>query len=127
MLKLVLKPNEKIIVGTAVITGAETGKTEITIHNDVPILRQKDVMTVETANTPSKVAYLLIQMMYVDPDNIEKYQTDFFDHVGELMKAAPSMYPFIIAIQQHLVAGQYYKAIRECQKLIEYEGELLNV
>lgn len=126
MLKIVLKPNEKIIVGNAVLTGSTSGKTEITVHNDVPILREKDVMTLENADTACKHIYLLVQMMYLEPTNSEQLQSELLKLIDDVRSAAPSTIPYLVEIQQHLVSGAYYKAMRECQKLIAYEGGLIN-
>jgi len=38
-LKITLKPNEKMIVGGAVITNANIRNTDLIIENNVPILR----------------------------------------------------------------------------------------
>jgi flagellar protein FlbT len=48
-----LKPGEKILVGTAVITN-DSQRTRLHISGDAAILREKDVMKEEEANTPSK-------------------------------------------------------------------------
>lgn len=126
-LKIVLKPNEKIVIGNAVITGAETGKTELLVHNDVPILRQKDILTLVDVNTPCKFIYYYVQLMYIEPNNAEHHQVEFFKHLKELQVAAPSTLPLLVNIQEQLLLGKYYNALKECKNLIEYEKELLNV
>ena len=52
-LKLTLKPNEKVLIGTAVLTNAGS-KAEIIIQNNVPVLREKDIITEENADTIGK-------------------------------------------------------------------------
>ena len=49
-LKLTLKPNEKVLIGTAVLTNAGP-KAEIIVQNTVPVLREKDIITEENADT----------------------------------------------------------------------------
>ena len=44
-LKITLKPNEKMIVGGAVITNGNIKNTNLIIENNVPILRQKDIIS----------------------------------------------------------------------------------
>ena len=34
----------------------------------VPILRERDILTPETADTPAKLVYLAVQLMYISPD-----------------------------------------------------------
>lgn len=126
-LKIVLKSGEKIVIGNAVITGAETGKTELLVHNDVPILRQKDILTLEQANSPAKLVYYHIQGLYIEPELIEFHQAHAIQRMKELQAAAPSTVGYLIQIQAQLILGKYYNALKECKKLIEYEKELLHV
>ena len=49
-LKLTLKPNEKILIGTAVITNAGP-KSELIVQNTVPVLRERDIITEDKADT----------------------------------------------------------------------------
>ena len=51
-LKLTLKPNEKVLIGTAVISNAGQ-KSEIVIQNTVPVLREKDIITCLLYTSPS--------------------------------------------------------------------------
>ncbi len=49
-LKVELKPGERIIVGESIITNDDQ-RTRLIIEGDAPILREKDILTPETANT----------------------------------------------------------------------------
>ena len=51
-LKITLKPNERMIIGGAVVTNGET-RADFTIDNKVPLLRQKDIMSENEANSSS--------------------------------------------------------------------------
>ena len=57
-LKLTLKPDEKVLIGTAVLTNAGS-KAEIIIQNTVPVLREKDIITEENADTLVKKIYFV--------------------------------------------------------------------
>jgi len=61
-LKITLKPQEKLIVGGAVIINGKT-KSDLIIENNVPILREKDIMAIKDADTPCKKIYFTIQLM----------------------------------------------------------------
>ena len=50
-LKVELKPGERLIVGNCVITNSDQ-RTRLFIDGKAPILREKDILTVETANSP---------------------------------------------------------------------------
>jgi len=125
-LKIILKPDERIFIGTAVITNSQKINIELVVHNDVPILRQKDIMTVERANTPCKMIYLTIQGLYIDPAHFEENKQHFFDIVKEVVQAAPMTTMYLVDIQRKIVEGSYYGALKICKKLIEYEDKLLN-
>ena len=73
-LKLTLKPNEKVLIGTAVLTNAGS-KAEIIIQNNVPVLREKDIITEENADTIAKKIYFIVLNMYVDAKNEAEYHT----------------------------------------------------
>ena len=49
-LKVELKPGERIILGESLITN-EGGRTKLTIDGKAPLLREKDIMTPEAADT----------------------------------------------------------------------------
>ena len=40
--------------------------------------------------------------------------------------AAPSVWPHIESINNHILTGEMYKALKDAKKLIEYEQELLD-
>jgi flagellar protein FlbT len=45
--------------------------------------------------------------------------------VREITQAVPSMWPLIESINNQILTGELYKALREVKKLITYERELL--
>ncbi|MEI8145847.1 MAG: flagellar biosynthesis repressor FlbT [Alphaproteobacteria bacterium] len=123
-LKVELKPGEKFILGDSVIINDDQ-RTRLTIEGDAPILREKDVMTMETANTPCKKIYLVVQLMYLSRDPSQHHKL-YFDLVGDVVKAAPSTIPYIDEVNNHILTGALYKALKATKSLIEYEGTLLD-
>ena len=61
-LKVELKPGERLIVGNCVITNSDQ-RTRLFIDGKAPILREKDILTSETANSPAKRIYFAVQLM----------------------------------------------------------------
>lgn len=122
-LKLSLKPQEKIFIGGAVVQNGEH-PVELTILNDVPLLREKDVMT--EADTVCKRIYLCVQLMYMDPAHIGSYQQDYRRLLEEVLQAAPSTSRFLAEINSGLACGRYYQALKTARKLVEYEQELIS-
>lgn len=118
-----LKPGEKILIGTAVITN-DSQRTRLHISGDAAILREKDVMKEEDATTPCKKVYFLVQCMYISP-NPGDYHKKYFDLVKEIQTAAPRTAFFFLAINEKIIEGSYYKAMREARELIKFEEELI--
>ncbi|KPF99828.1 flagellar biosynthesis repressor FlbT [Rhodopseudomonas palustris] len=122
-LRVELKPFERIVIGQSVITNSDS-RTTFLIDGDAPILREKDILTAETANTPVKRVYLCVQMMYLQND-IPAYQDLYLGFIKELLEAVPSFRDTIEATSNLILSGQLYKALRELRPLIKREEELL--
>ena len=123
-LKVELKPGERIIIGESVITN-DNQRTRLFIEGQAPILREKDILTPETADTPAKRVYLAVQLMYLSED-LEKIQENYFTLVNDIVRAAPSTIPYITRISNAIISGAFYKALKEAKKLIEYERTLIS-
>jgi flagellar protein FlbT len=124
-LKVELKPHERIIIGSCVITNTEQ-RTRLLIDGDnIPILREKDILTPDTADTPAKLIYLAVQLMYISPDGQTNHGT-YFNLVRDLVTAAPSTWPYIEAINTNILAGDLYMALKQAKKLVAYEKTLLD-
>jgi flagellar protein FlbT len=122
-LKVELKPFERIVIGGSVITNSET-RTRFMIEGQAPILREKDILTAEMANTPVKRLYLCTQMMYLEND-IPKYQDLYMGFVKDLLEAVPSFRPSLETASKLIVSGSIYGSLKELRKLIKREEELL--
>jgi flagellar protein FlbT len=122
-LKVELKPGERLIIGECVITNADQ-RARLLIDGGAPILREKDIMTLEEADSPAKRLYLSIQLMYTARDPRVQHDT-YFALVAELLKAAPSMRSYIEAINSLILSGKMYQALKQARNLIGYEGALI--
>lgn len=123
-LKISLRAGERIFVGGAVIQNGQT-PCEFLILNDVPLLREKDVLTEEEANTHCLRIQLCVQLMYMDTPHLSGYQKKYAQLVDELLAAAPSAAPLVAEINHHLAFGEYYQAIKSAKRLVAYEKELI--
>ncbi len=121
-LKITLKPGERIILGGAVLTNGKNA-TSFLVGNNVPILRQKDILTESQANTPCRRIYLVVQLMYIDPANLAWHHNTYWAFVKEVVKAAPSTLPLIDRMSDLILNNQYYQALKVAKKLMEYEEE----
>jgi flagellar protein FlbT len=123
-LKVELKPGERFILGDSVITN-DKQRTRLYVEGNAPILREKDILRPEEADSPCKKIYLMVQMMYLTHDP-RKHHSVYFELVRELITAAPSMAPYLDAVNNHILTDSYYKALKEAKAMIAHEETLLN-
>jgi flagellar biosynthesis repressor protein FlbT len=121
-LKVELKPGERILVGECIVTN-DKQRTRLLIDGSAPVLREKDIMTPGLANTPAKRIYLAVQLMYMSRDPRDHHQV-YFTLIRDIVQAAPSTWPYIESINNHILRGDLYKALKQSQKLIAYEENL---
>ena len=124
--KLTLKPEEKVLIGTAVLINVGS-KAEIVIQNTVPVLREKDIITEENADTPAKKIYFIILSMYVDAKNEKEYHSIYFKLINEMFEKVPNqgVIALVMKISQKIIEGEHYQALKICKKLLNFELELL--
>jgi flagellar protein FlbT len=122
-LKVELKPGERIIIGECVVTNADQ-RTRLLIDGQTPILREKDILTPKTADSPAKRIYLAVQLMYTSREPTAHHPI-YFELVRDVLRAAPSTWSFIEGINNHILTGELYKALKHAKKLIAYEAELM--
>ena len=123
-LKVELKPGERVIIGDCVVTNSDQ-RARFLIEGDTPILREKDILTAKTANTPARRIYLSIQLMYTARDPCAHHNV-YFQLIRDFLQAAPSSLGIIQDINNHILTGEMYKALKTAKKLIAYETELLD-
>jgi len=124
-LKITLKPNEKMIVSGAVVTNGNIKNTDLIIENNVPVLRQKDILSEADATSPCSRIYFIIQLMYIDEENLTEHQPTYWKLVRELLDAVPRLAKHIDQINENILEGNFYRALKLAGKLIEYEQEVL--
>lgn len=117
-LKVELKGGERFILGDCLVTNGKQ-RTRLMIEGDAPILREKDIMTTAQADTPAKRVYLAVQLMYTARDPRLHHET-YFILMRDLVQAAPSAWAHIVAVSNHILAGEMYKALKSAKALIAY-------
>jgi flagellar protein FlbT len=106
-LKVELKPHERIIIGSCVITNTDQRARLLIDGEKIPILREKDILTPETADTPAKLIYLAVQLMYISPEPEINHGT-YFNLLRDVVTTAPSMWPLIEGINISILSGELY-------------------
>jgi flagellar protein FlbT len=126
-LVLTLKPQERIILGGAVIRNHGAYSARLLIETPVPILRCPDILPESDVNTPCGRIYMAIELMYIQPEQRAESMKLYLTLTRELLAAAPSMTPLLEEISPLLIAGEYYKALQKMKGLMRREKELLEL
>ncbi len=124
-LKIILKPKEKMIIDGAVVKNA-AGTAHLLIENDVPILREKDILTESDVQSPCSQIYFTIQLMYIDEQHIDGYYKTYWKLVETVIKAMPSVVVFVDQMSEAIISRKYYQALKMAKQLIDYEEEVLS-
>lgn len=126
-LKLTLRRNEKILIGNAVLQNGDS-KSEFVVLNHVPVLREKDMMSEEDADTVAKKIYRTILSMYVSPEQERSFHNFYFLLLKQMlvMPLGEEGLDLMMEVSEHIIAGDHYKALKSCKKLIDYEAEVLS-
>ncbi len=123
-LKISLKPKEKLYIGGAVVMNGDN-HSEFSVLNSTTILREKDILTEETATSPCRRIYLTIQLMYMDQENLTQHHKNYWMLVKDVIEAAPSFEGLIAGISELILADNYYRALKVTKKLIDRETEVI--
>jgi flagellar protein FlbT len=124
-LRVELKPFERIVIGESVIINSGV-RTCFLIDGEAPILRERDTVTAETANTPAKRLYLCVQTMYLKND-VARYRDSYLGLIRELREALPGARDLIDAADKHVADGALYKALKEIRKLMKHDQGMVAV
>lgn len=124
-LKIRLKPHEKMLLGHAVIRNGDKA-AEFFVENTAAILREKDIMKEDAATSPARRLYFLVQLMYVDSENVVAYHHPYWELAKQILEAAPSTAKLLDEIGTLVLRNDYYHGLKTAKKLIEYEQQLLS-
>ncbi|HWW65158.1 MAG TPA: flagellar biosynthesis repressor FlbT [Sphingomonadaceae bacterium] len=124
-LRITLRDGEKMILNGAVLRAV--GRTQLCLENTAAILRGRDVMSPDEANTPAKRLYFACMMAYIDPDDLGRHRDNILILVQDLLGAFRSAEAKSIcaAFAEKVATGQFYRALSDCRWLIAYEAEAL--
>ena len=126
-LKLSLKAGEKFVLNGTVLTNGDR-RVSLVIENKASILRDRDIMQAEEANTPAKRIYFPIMMLYIDPEHSDRYYDEYVTRMGEFMNAVSDREALAtcVAISRDVLQGDYYKALIKCRQLFDFEEPRLS-
>jgi flagellar protein FlbT len=127
-LKLKLGANERLVVNGAVLVNGAY-RTTLLVSNFAHIMREKDVLQEEDANTPTKRLYFLVQAMLMQPPPSAELMEIYRSAQEQLQDVyiKPENLAILDEVDRMVGAGDYYKALARLHPLIAYEANLLNV
>jgi flagellar protein FlbT len=125
-LKLSLKPGEKFVLNGAVVQNGDR-RGVLMLQNKASVLREKDIMQAEQANTPARRVYFPVMMMYLSEAEANQIYPEFTMRLNEFMSVIrnPKILADCLNVSRCVLSKDYYKALMLCRKLIEYEDERL--
>lgn len=125
-LKLSLKPGEKFVLNGAVVQNGDR-RGVLVLQNKASVLREKDIMQPQNANSPARRIYFPVMMMYLEEANAQAFYDEFVLRLSEFMGAVsnPDILAECVSCSKHVLARQYYKALMGARKIVEYEQQRL--
>lgn len=127
-LKLDLKPGEKFILNGTVVQVGRDGRSLI-LQNEAMLLRDRDVMQEDEANTPARRIYFSIMLSYIDPQNAAFHDEQLYEMLNEYLATTSLavVKQSLMLIAQNVASKQHYRALKTCRSLIVAEDELLKL
>ena len=125
-LKLSLKPGEKIAINGAVVVNGDR-RAEIAVENPANILRERDIMAVDEANSPARRIYFSVMIMALGEGDLTAARAEFERRIMEFAAVVetPAALALCAKISANVANGERYKALAHCKSLIAFETERL--
>jgi flagellar protein FlbT len=121
-LKVELKPGERIVIGRSVVTNGSS-RTSLLIDGHEPVMRERDILKEEDADTPAKRIAYVVQMMYL-AGSADTLLPAYTELTRDALRAAPSMLAIVEPMTNCVLTGHLYKAFREARKLVAHEASI---
>jgi len=114
-----------MIIGGAVVANGNDRNTDLIIENSAPVLREKDILSEKDATSPCSRIYFIVQLMYIDEENLATHQHTYWKLVRQLLDVVPRLTGHIDSMNEQILGGNYYRALKLAGELINYEQEIL--
>lgn len=125
-LKISLKPGERFVLNGAVIENGDR-RANLVLRNKASVLREKDILQEDEVTTPVRRIYFPIMMMYLSDKQDDALYDEFVLRMNEFMGVVsdPTVLATCVSVSRDVMAGEHYKALMGCRKLMSYEAERL--
>ncbi|MEO0466682.1 MAG: flagellar biosynthesis repressor FlbT [Pseudomonadota bacterium] len=123
-LKLSLKPGETFVVNGAVVRNGDR-RGVLLLENRARVLREKDILHPEDAQTPAERAYFAVMQLYLLGAQSGPVHEAAVATLADLLQhaQAPDVRDRIIDISASIAAGESYRALTTCRKLMQGQAE----
>ncbi|MEM9169268.1 MAG: flagellar biosynthesis repressor FlbT [Pseudomonadota bacterium] len=128
-LVLRLRPNERVIVNGVVLENGDRRTSLCVKTPDANILRFRDAMHPDEADTPVKRLYYVAQLVVIGeatPDDARGELEDGLDALEVALGDAGGA-DDLTAARAHLAEGRFYHVMRAMNRLVPLEAQLLLV
>lgn len=121
-LKLTLKPGERVAINGAVVVNGDR-RSSFVIENQARVLRERDIIKPENADTPAKRIYVPIMFMYLDPDARGEFFPEFELRLTQFVAAVSDgdALKTCAKLAAQVANGDFYRALTLCRTLIDFE------
>ncbi|HTN62377.1 MAG TPA: flagellar biosynthesis repressor FlbT [Devosia sp.] len=119
-LRILVKPGEKVHLGTSNIIVVAEAVVTIIIEGTIPVLRDGDFLEAGTADTPARKAYRALQDIYLHSD-VNAGRDSYFDSVRTLLHDLPSAADFVTQINGHLASNEFYRALKVGRSVVQLD------
>jgi flagellar protein FlbT len=125
-LKLTLRPRERFVLNGSVLTNGDR-RSDLIVENQVSLLRERDVLQPDEADTPMKRIYFTIMMMYLDGGLEGDYYDQFTDLMTDFMCAVTTkgVVEKCHRILDDVHEQRFYTAMMMSKALLPFEKERL--
>lgn len=117
-LKVVLRPNERVLINGAVV-GAADRWTTIILHSQTRFLRERELLAESLVDNAEKGLYFAIQCQLAAPDGGAIDHTRVADAVAAVRACRPDLTAQMEEVEQLVQAGQLYPALKRCRRLLQ--------
>lgn len=126
-LRLTLKAGERVAINGAVVVNGDR-RTSFAIENQAQVLREKDIMRPEEADSPAKRLYLAILMLALDPENRLRHRAAYESRITEFTAALSDRRALSTCARLAAAVAnrELYQALSLCRTLIDFERTRLH-
>jgi len=121
-----MRGGEKIYINGAVLQVDR--KVTLALINDVTFLLEGQVMQVNDATTPLRQLYFVVQLMLMNPGDVEQARSVFETQCSAICAVADNaeLRLGLDAVKELVETRRYYDALRKIRALFEVEQAILN-